>query len=546
MADNGLTVGDYLIQRLYDLGVRHVFGIPGDYVLQFYDRMSKSRIRVINTSDEQGAGFAADAYARINGIGAVCITFSVGGLKVVNTTAEAYAEQSPVVIISGSPGLKERREHAELHHKVHDYDTQRRVFEQVTVAQAVLDDPRTAICEIERVLHAALKHKRPVYIEIPRDIAFMTGDPACTMDVEEEISDPCALGEAVSDAVRMINSAKHPVILADVEVHRYGLQDRLVQLAERANIPVAAMIMGKSVISEDHPLYMGVYAGAMGRDDVRLYVEESDCLIMLGTLMTDLNLGMFTCNIDKRRSIYATAEKLSICCHNYEGAAFVDFVNELAQGRIDRHELGHIPHPEAPQPFTPVRGDGITVKRLFNRLNAQLDENTIVIADVGESLFGAIDMRVRNRTEFFAPIVYGSMGFSVPGAVGAQLANPNLRPLVLVGDGAFQMTGMELSTIARYGLNPVVVVLNNRGYSTERSMLDGPYNDVYPWRFGRVADILGVGRGFTVDTEEQLDEAIDDAWENTDSFSIIDVHLGPADRSVAMERLGERALPKSI
>src|SRR5438093_7794590 len=169
------SIGEYLIQRLYQFGVRHVFGIPGDYVLGFYDQLAHSKLRIINTCDEQGAGFAADAYARVRGLGVVCITYCVGGLKVANTTAEAFAEKSPVVVISGAPGIKEREKNPLLHHKVREFDTQAKVFKELTIASTVLSDPQTALQEIDRVLHAALRYKRPVYIELPRDLVLVQG-----------------------------------------------------------------------------------------------------------------------------------------------------------------------------------------------------------------------------------------------------------------------------------------------------------------------------------------------------------------------------------
>src|SRR5262245_38839498 len=161
------TIGDFLIQRLCDHGVRHVFGIPGDYVLGFYEQLRRSPLQIVTTCDEQGAGFAADAYARVRGLGAVCVTYCVGGLKVANTTAEAFAEKSPVVIISGAPGMKERERNPLLHHKVREFDTQKKVFEQITAASTMLSDPQTAFQEIDRVLHTALRFKRPVYVELP-------------------------------------------------------------------------------------------------------------------------------------------------------------------------------------------------------------------------------------------------------------------------------------------------------------------------------------------------------------------------------------------
>src|SRR5256885_15303782 len=198
---SSVRIGDYLIQQLQAHGVRHVFGIPGDYVLGFYDQLAHSKLAIINTCDEQGAGFAADAYARVRGLGAVCITYCVGGLKLANTTAEAFAEKSPVVIISGAPGVKEREKNPLLHHKVREFDTQKKVFDQLTVASTVLSDPQTAFQEIDRVLHAALRYKRPVYIELPRDRVFVPGIPHYTPLEIHELSNPKTLAAALAEAV---------------------------------------------------------------------------------------------------------------------------------------------------------------------------------------------------------------------------------------------------------------------------------------------------------------------------------------------------------
>jgi len=538
---NSLSIGEYLIRRLYDHGVRHVFGIPGDYVLGFYDQLFRSKLRIINTCDEQGAGFAADAYARVNGLGVVCITYCVGGLKVANTTAEAFAEKSPVVVISGAPGIKEREKNPLLHHKVREFDTQKKVFEQLTIASTVLSDPQTAFQEIDRVLHAALRFKRPVYIELPRDLVNVPGIPHYKITEIHERSDPRSLRAALAEAREMINGARQPVILADVEVHRFGLQDEVLKLMQQTNIPVAATVLGKSVVGEQHPLYIGIYEGAMGRDDVRQYVESSDCLIMLGAFLTDINLGVYTARLDPARSIYATSEKLSIRYHTYEEVRLKDFMRGLLRLRLRRRARGKLPHPAPVRPFDSKTGHAkLTVKRLFELLNAFLTKDTVVVADIGDALFGAADLFIRHRTEFLGPAYYASMGFAVPASIGAQLANPKLRPLVLVGDGAFQMTGMELSTIARYKLNPIVVVLNNGGYGTERQMQDGPYNDVWPWQYSRLPEILGAGRGFVVETEEELDRALAEAQHWTRSYCLVEARLSSTDRSPALERLANR------
>jgi indolepyruvate decarboxylase len=537
MIGETVTIGAYLIRRLQQLGVGHVFGVPGDYVLRFFDLLERSTLRVVNTCDEQGAGFAADAYARIRGLGAVCITYGVGGLKVVNTTAQAYAEESPVVVISGAPGVEERRKHPLLHHKVRTFDTQREVFDRITAASAVLDDAAVACHEIDRVLSAALIQKLPVYIEIPRDRVLAEAPrPDDALLFEAPAGDTNATRAAVAEVASLLARAERPVILAGVELQRFGLQDHLERLAHASNIPVATTLLGKSVIGERHPSFIGLYQGGMGREDVREYVEGSDCILMLGALQTDLDLGIFTARLDPNRTVHATRDRVAVGYHAYENVRLGDFIEGIAAARLPRCACDR-PRPE-PAFTDEVRPEGaVTVNSLFARLAAFLTDETMVVADPGDALFAAADLPVHRRTTFLSSAYYASLGFAVPGALGAQLAAPQSRPLVLVGDGAFQMTGMELSTIARYGLNPIVIVLNNGGYGTERPMLDGSFNDVLPWRYHRIPDVLGSGRAFRVETTSQLDAALDAAAASRDTFCLLDVQLAADDRSPALKRL---------
>lgn len=539
------SIGHYLIRRLDQHGVKHVFGIPGDYILRFYDLLEESPLQTIVTTREDSAGFAADAYARVSGMGAVCVTYCVGGFNVSNPIAGAYAEKSPVVVVSGAPGMGERIRNPLLHHKVRDFSTQKEVFDKITVASTVLDDPRTAGAEIDRVLSAANRHKRPVYIEIPRDMIDLKIKSPGRLEEARERSDPDSLREAVAEAVKMIHAAKRPVILADVELHRFGLQPLLVRLTDETRIPVAATILGKSVISEKHPNYIGIYEGAMGSEDVREFVESSDCVLMLGTVLTDINLGIFTARLDRGTCIEATSEKVAIRHHTFEGVQFRDFILGLIRAPLHRQPPRDHPNPsDSLDGFKPNRGAPITVKRCFQRLNTFLKDDMVVIADIGDALFGASDLVIHRRTEFLSPAYYTSMGFAVPAALGAQLPNPRRRPLVLVGDGAFQMTGMELSTILRIGLNPIVIVLNNHGYATERQIHDGPYNDITEWSYHRLPEILGGGIGFKVKTEQAFEWALKAAHENKKSFSILNVMLDKFDRSIAMERLAKRLAKK--
>jgi indolepyruvate decarboxylase len=532
------TIGQYVIRRLREYGVGHVFGIPGDYVLGLYDQLCRSPIRVVGTSKEDGAGFAADAYARVHGMGAVCVTYCVGGLSVANAVAGAYAEKSPVVVISGAPGLRERTNDPLLHHKVKTFATQREIFERITACAVAIEDADTAYRDIDRALATCWRTKRPVYVELPRDVVdVVPAHPVPSLPADAAI-DHAALAEAVAEAVARLRAARRPVILADVEVHRFGLDGELLALAERTGIPIAATILGKSVISERHPSYLGVYEGAMGREDVAAAVEEADCLLMLGTFLTDLNLGVFTARIDPARAIEATSEKVQISRHRYDGVPFDGFLRGLLAA-----DLPCRPPPPArsPAPAAPLaRERPLTVTRLFQLIDQRLQDDMAVVCDVGLCLFGAIDLTIPRRAEFIAPAYYTSMGFAVPASVGVALANPSLRPVVLVGDGAFQMTGMELSTAVRQGLAPIVVVLDNRGYTTERAIQDGPYNDLLGWRYDRVPEVLGAGWGAVVRTEGELADAWARAVARRDGFSLLAVQLDPHDVCPALERLGKR------
>lgn len=547
MESGSISIGQYLIERLYELGIRHIFGVPGDFVLGFYDLLVNSKIKVINMCDEQGAGFAADAYARVNGVGAVCVTYCVGGLKIANPTAGAFAEKSPLIVISGSPGIRERRKDPLLHHKVRDFDTQLRVFNHVTISSTVLDDPQTAAKEIDRVLDSSLLHKRPVYIEIPRDMVSqplyldksrINGKESFS-DPEKEKDNSTVLNEALMEVISIIKSSKKPVILAGVELHRYGLQDRLLSIVEKFRIPVASTLSSKSVISEIHPLYLGLYEGAMGHDNVRDYVESSDCLILLGAFVTDLDLGGLPSKIDPANSISITSEKVSIKYHNFEGIRLEDFIRGIA----DSNEIGgprrvtNLPYTQKSIQFSAIKGKKITINRLFQCLDSFLKNNMIVLADVGDALFGSTDLVIHNKTEFLSSAYYASMGFAVPASIGAQFANPKLRPLVIVGDGAFQMTGMEISTSYRFNLNPIVLVLNNQGYGTERSILDGHFNDIPMWDYSKIPKLIGGGIGYLIETEEQFEDSLLQAERNKESFSILDIRLDRYDKSTALQRL---------
>jgi indolepyruvate decarboxylase len=538
-ASGNPSIGRYLLDELHRLGVRHIFGVPGDYVLGFCGMVEKGPIRYVNTTREDSAALAADAYARVRGLGVACVTYGVGALNCANAVAGAHAEKSPVLLISGAPGVKERAHNPLLHHRVGDFDTQWRIFRELTVASASLKDASSAHAEIDRVLHAIERYRRPGYIELPRDMVDVSAGRHVRLPTLAELTDEEALADCMREIVPLLNRARRPVILAGVEVHRFGLQKALVELLKKTNIPVAATLLGKSVLNETHPLYLGIYEGAMGQPAVQKYVEAADCILMLGCFMSDIDLGIFTAHLDPHRTISATSERLAVHRHTYDEVPFRSFFAALLKAPLRKRPLPRLPARSSPWGAPPAAGAPLTVRSLFGRLNEFVTPDMVVISDIGESLFGAIDLTVRGQTEFLSDAFYTSMGFSVPASLGAQLANPRLRPLVLVGDGAFQMTGMELSSHVRQGLCPIVIVLNNRGYGTERQIQDGAFNDITNWDFSQVPRVLGAGLGFSAGTGAELDAALDAALRNTKSFSIIDAHLDPYDTSPALRRLGE-------
>jgi indolepyruvate decarboxylase len=533
-----LSIGQYLIRRLSDYGLRHVFGLPGDYVLGFYAMLEHSPLEMVNCTREDCAGFAADAYARVHGMGAVCVTYGVGGLSVANSIAGAYAEKSPVIMISGAPGLAERGGDPLMHHRVREWRTQLEVFEKLCAASREITDPATAFRDIDELLDTAHRLKRPVYLELPRDMVSVVPEQIRPYAPPPRVSDPEALAEAVKEAAARIGAAKRPVIIAGIELHRWGLQADAVALAEKAGIPIAATMLSKSVVSEVHPLYVGLYEGALGRREVTEFVEQSDCLILLGVILTDIDLGIFTAKLDAATSIYAASDDLRISHHHYHDVLLEDFLRGLAAVAPQAASRPLPPGPAAALEPWVLRPDApMTTTRLVRRLDESLDDRTIVIADVGDALFASSDLVIRGQTEFIAPAYYTSMGFAVPAALGAKSARPDLKVIALVGDGAFQMTGMELSTIVRRGLAVTVIVLDNQGYGTERLLHEGSFNDINPWQYQRLPEVLGGGTGWDVRTEGEFDAALRAALADEQAMNLIRVHIPLDDRSQTLDRL---------
>ena len=415
-----------------------------------------------------------------------------------------------------------------LPHKDCDPAVQRRIFAEFAVAQAVIESPRTARAEIDRVLAAALRYKGPVHIELAADQALSPCPARRKAAISGTTSDPANLMAAIAKTVSLLNSARQPVILAGVEIQRFGLQQELSRLAGTMGIPVATTILAKSVIADTEKFSMGVYGESAGRDEVRSFVAASDCLLVLGALPRE---------IDPASAVSASSEKIDIGKHSFEAILLADYLSGLLKAPITTRQLGEIPRPRAPRSFLHGTAEKkITIPGLLRQISSFMSEKTLVVTDSGESLSAAGNLFIRRTASFLSPAANTPAGFAVPAALAAQLADPTIRPLVLVGVRAFRTTGMEVSTIARYGLNPIIIVLNNRASSTRRQVADSPYSDGHPWHFSKIPAVIGSGIGFIAETEVELEQALQTAEKNTESFTIIDVKLDRNGRSPAPEK----------
>lgn len=540
MSQSSMTVGSFLFDYLYQQGVTHAFGIPGDFALPTFRWLNQSPIELITLTHEPSVGFAADGYARVKGLGVACVTYCVGGLNMLNSVACAYAEKSPMIVISGGPSPSDRVTDPLLHHKVRTFDTQRRIFEEVTCATTVLNDPVTAAEEIMRVVNEVRTHCRPGYIEVPYDIVDMPIQPPIIRNPIPPQSDMDNLEAAIEDAVAFINQAKSPVMIADVELHRHGLTDLAVGIAKKFNIPIAATLLSKSVISEQNPLYIGVYSGGFSEPATQKLVEESDCVIMLGAFITDMFLGLNTAQLQRKRSILATTEKTCIGLRRYENIQFKDFLEKLLYSNINKREAFANPV-MTPEPFVLTSEQATTpiaVENFFRMLGDTMPEDATIVCDTGDSLLGAISLKTSGRNNFISDAYYLSMGFAVPATVGVSVGVPSSRVITIVGDGAFQMTGIELSTIAKMRMNPVVFIINNDGYGTQRHIIDGPFNEIHSWDYPKLCELLRYGKAYRVTTHQELADCLQTVFDD-EGFSLVEVVVPRNDCSRSLRRLGE-------
>lgn len=536
MISSEITVAEYLLTRLKELGVDHLFGVPGDFVLGFFNQVLKSDVKYVGTCNELNAAYAADGYARIRGVGAFSSTYGVGELSAINGVAGAFAERVPVVVITGSPATVHFRTRPLLHHTLGDYQIPLSMYEKITVASTQLVSAETAPAEIDRVLSACLSLQQPVYISLPSDVVMMKCNrPNAFLFPTPAPSDPEALKEALGEALGMLDKAQKPVVIGDVELIRFKLQKEFAGFLDKTGFPYVTMMLGKTVLSENHPQFIGLFEGDRSRDYVRNRVESADCILQLGALMTDFNTGGFTTNLDDSKTISANIRSVKIKHHYYENVRLHDFILGLTEklfrrdpenlniqcaveGCVHRHTAPYQPDAQTP----------ITIKRFFDRMSHYIDNNSIVIAETGVSLFSAAEMLMPEGTTFIGQTFYGSIGYSVGATLGAGMAAEARRIVLFVGDGSFQVTCQDLSTMIRNRLKPVIFLINNDGYTIERVISDHSYNDIQPWRYHKLVDVFGGGLGLEVRTEGELEDALAKAT-TADDLVFIEIHTGRMD-----------------
>ncbi|MFO1283179.1 MAG: indolepyruvate/phenylpyruvate decarboxylase [Burkholderiales bacterium] len=532
-----MTLVESLLHALRDHGAREIFGIPGDFALPYFRVIESSRILPLYTlSHEPAVGFAADASARLRGgLGIAAVTWGAGALNMVNAIAAAYAEKSPVVVLSGGPGKGETASGLLLHHQAKTVDSQFRIFEEITCDRARLDDAARAPADIARVLASCREHSRPVYVEIPRDMVGATCAPVAPLGpraIDQDAVDAC-----VEELLSRLASARSPVLMAGVEVRRYGLEDRVAELSRRLGLPVVTSFMGRGLLAHADAPLVGTYMGVAGTPEITRLVEDSDGLLLLGEIVCDTNFAVSERKIDLRRTIRALDGAVTMGFHVYPDIPLAVLVDRLLARTASR--------PAAPP--RPVVVPKTAFPRGLPRDDAPIGPNDIATAvndlmarhgpipiasDIGDCLFTAMDIE---PTALVAPGYYATMGFGVPAGLGLQAASGE-RPIVLVGDGAFQMTGWELGNAARCGFDPVVIVFNNASWGMlEVFQPESSFNAIGEWRFADAADALG-GEGVRVRTRRELAEALDRAWASRGRFQLVEAMIPPGTVSSTLAR----------
>jgi indolepyruvate decarboxylase len=502
--------------RLKQLGIREVFGVPGDFAFAIDDAICNDpELRWIGSCNELNAAYAADGYARVKRFAALTTTFGVGELSALNGVAGSYTEHLPVFHIVGMPNTRTQREHRIVHHSLGtgEFDLFVKMTQPAVCASSILT-PENAAAEMERLVAAAINHRRPVYLAIPADYAEVPLPPGMSRPSEQTGSEPDALEEAVNASAEKLARAETAAILAGYLIHRLGCAAEALALVEATGVPFATMFMDKTALDETHPQYLGMYDGRIMNPEIREFIEGCDCILNLGALWSDLNTGAFTANIDPARMIGVRHHDVRVGHAVYPNVEMGDMLQALAR-KVSKKKVTALKVHGLGEPKGRP-GDKITPDYLYPRWEKFFKDGDLIIAETGTVAMGLAFAWMPRGADFYNQTLWGSIGWATPAALGAALAAPKRRTILITGDGSHQFTAQEVSQFCRYGLKPIIFCLNNQGYLIERLLCKEPmmeYNDLAPWNYHQLPGALGCTDWFTarVATNGELEAAMETA-----------------------------------
>lgn len=535
MTTHQFTIGDYLLQRLHEVGVRHLFGVPGDYNLAFLDHViDDEHLTWVGNANELNAAYAADGYARLNGVGALLTTFGVGELSAVNGIAGAYAEYVPIVHIVGAPSTVSEQAGEPRHHTLQDGDFRHftRMHTEVTVAQAYLT-PGAAAGEIDRVLATVVRERRPGYLVLPTDVAASPIDPpAAPLVVPPPDFSATVLDAFRAHAREVLADAESATVLADFPADRFGVRAELNALLAAGGFPRAVLASGKGVLDESDPAFAGTYFGSASEKTVREAVESADVVIGAGARFTELVTAGFTHDIAPQRLIDLQPFAASIGDRRYAPLPLDRALTVLTELTAELGRDWSRPLLPADRTDTPVAPE-LRQSELWNAVQDYLRPGDIVVAEQGTAYYGAAPLRLPKGVDFIGQPLWGSIGYTLPAAFGAQTSDPSRRLLLLIGDGSALLTAQEIGTMVRDGLAPIILLLNNNGYTVERAIhgAEQRYNDIPRWDWSLVPRAMGADnrvRTLRAATARELDDALALAA-NTDELVLLEVMLPKMD-----------------
>lgn len=529
------TIGDYLLDRLVDCGIDRLFGVPGDYNLQFLDRViAHEALGWVGCANELNAAYAADGYARIKGAGALLTTYGVGELSALNGVAGSYAEHVPVLHIVGAPcsGAQQRGEL--LHHTLGDGDFTHfaRMSEQITCAQATLT-AGNACHEIDRVLSEMLAHHRPGYLMLPADVARASATPPSRrLVIEGPPADENQLAGFQEYAGQLLRGSRRVSLLADFLAQRYGLQETLRTWVEKTPIAHATMLMGKGLFDEQNPGFVGTYSGIASAPQTRETIENADTIICVGTRFTDTITAGFTQHLPPERTIEIQPFAVRVGERWFSRIPMDQALAVLIGLSVNLAAEWALPSVSLPE-VGGAAGGTLSQKRFWSTVQEQLRPGDIILADQGTAAFGAAALRLPSDATLLVQPLWGSIGFTLPAAYGAQTAAPDRRVVLIIGDGAAQLTIQEMGSMLRDKQRPLILLLNNEGYTVERA-IHGPeqrYNDIALWDWNRLPEAFAPdvpSRCWRVTRTAELKEAMNDSV-TSDRLTLVEVMLPKMD-----------------